>query len=99
MAPAAGFDQNFCSAATYDTLRELFAPHVESFNFAMEDGLREAVNNLEPLEVSIASARPAYARASAVPVADENAPLNVWISRVHVQKPYKVGEERDARGT
>ena len=56
-------------------LRRLFAPHIESFDYALDAGLEQAVAALEPEEVAHPSA--------------DSRPLCFWLESVAVARPMR----------
>ena len=70
-------------------LRRLFAPHIESFDYALDAGLEQAVAALEPEEVAHPSA--------------DSRPLCFWLESVAVARPMRTdhgtiqGGERHGR--
>jgi hypothetical protein len=77
-------------------LRELSAPHVESFNYFLDSGLRQAIQDIEPMELVLVDPTVATSKlvstntaASAARVVDwkDATTVRFWVEEVKITRP------------
>lgn len=65
-------------------LRELTAPHVDSFDYFLDVGLSQGIRDIEPSELALTDPRKAR---DTVPNWDETPSLHFWMEDVRVSSP------------
>ena len=84
-----GSDRVLPSAEDVARLRTLTAPHVESFNYFLEHGLKAGIRDMEPAEIDLIDPKAAAAAAAARTFLQDATTLQFWVEAVSVTKPVK----------
>lgn len=76
-------------------LRTLTAPHVDSFNYFLEHGLKAGIQDMEPAEVDLIDSKAVAAAAGVTTTNNRNSlqdmtTVQFWMEAVSVAKPVKV---------
>ena len=71
-----------------ERLRKLTAPHVESFNYFLEEGLARGVEDIEPSEIDIVDPKRLRDEPDSIDY-DEVSTVKFWIENPKVGKPIK----------
>lgn len=70
--------------------RELTAPHVESFNYFLELGLKAGIQDIEPSEICLVDPVKLLPSSNEIVDWSETSSIRFWVEDVHVGYPTKV---------
>ena len=70
-------------------LRELSAPHVESFNYFLQEGLKAGIEAIEPAELDLIDTKTQLQDDGSYRNLQDTTTVRFWMERVHVAAPTK----------